>query len=133
MNRAFTFAGMSALGLLALGLLAPQRAAAQDPVLTPIIAGEAAPIIIGAVTPKPKPGTQKFQGYVVHANSVQVTVRSRDDARSIETFTLNENAAAKMQKVIDKGGYQYGDKVTVYYDTQTRKALNFKGRPSRPL
>jgi hypothetical protein len=46
---------------------------------------------------------------------------------------LSQAAADKMQKIIDSGGYQYGDKITVYYDTQSLQALKFKGKPSRPL
>jgi len=133
MKRALAFTELSALGLLALCVVMPPPAAAQDPILTPVIAGTAAPIIVQAITPKPKPGTEKFEGYVVNANSVQVTVRSRNDERAIQTFALNESASARMQKVIDRGGYQYGDKVTVYYDTKTLKAFKFKGKPSRPL
>jgi hypothetical protein len=133
MKHGLAFTGISSLGLLALSFVAPPRAAAQEPILTPVIAGEAAPIIVQAITPKPKPGTQKFEGYVVNANSVQVTVRSRNDERAIQTFPLNDGASTKMQKVIANGGYQYGDKVTVYYDTKTLKAFKFKGRPSRPL
>jgi len=133
MTKALTCVGLGVAGLCALAFLAPVRAAAQDPILTPVIVGETAPIVVKAVTPKAKPGTQKFQGYVINANSVQVTVRARDNAMKIQTFTLNETTAAKMQKIIDKGGYQHGDKITVYYDTRTQKALKFKGKPSRPL
>lgn len=133
MKRAFSNAGLSALALMALGMLAPW-ATAQDPILTPIIAGEAAPIVVKAVTPKPKAtGVVKFQGYVMHANAVQVTVKAKGGNMTIETFSLNEATSAKMLKIIDKGGYQYGDKITVYYDAQTHKALKFKGKPSRPL
>jgi len=35
---------------------------------------------------------------------------------TIRTFPLSQNASTKMQQIIDKGGYQYGDKVTVYYN-----------------
>jgi hypothetical protein len=52
---------------------------------------------------------------------------------SIRTFTLAESAASKMQQIVDKGGYQYGDKVTVLYDPATQKAIKIKGKPSRPL
>jgi hypothetical protein len=38
-----------------------------------------------------------------------------------------------MQQIVDKGGYQYGDKVTVYYDPATMKAAKFKGKPSKPI
>ena len=133
MTSLFAKAGMSAVGLLALSFLAPSRAAAQDPILTPVIVGEAAPIIVNAVKPKPKPGQQKFQGYVLHANTAQVTVKARGDDQSIQTFPLSQVASQKMQRIIDNGGYQYGDKVTVYYDTQSHQALKIKGKPSRPL
>ena len=133
MKRAFANAGMSALGLLALSFLAPSRSAAQDPILTPVIVSEAAPIVVNAIKPKPKPGTQKFQGYFLHANGAQVTVRAKDSEQSIQTFPLSPAAAAKMQRTIDNGGYQWGDKITVYYDTQSHQALKIKGKPSRPL
>jgi hypothetical protein len=38
-----------------------------------------------------------------------------------------------MQKIIDKGGYQYGDKVTVYYEPATSSAIKFKGKPSKAI
>jgi hypothetical protein len=133
MKSVFAYTGMSALGLVAVSLLAPSRAAAQDPILTPIIVSEAAPIIVNAVKPKPKPGVQKFEGVFLHANIAQVTVKARGDDPTIQTFPLSQVAADKMQKIIDNGGYQYGDKITVYYDTQSHQALKIKGKPSRPL
>ena len=134
MNSRIRSAGFGALALLAIGIVATPRAAAQDPIVTPIIAAEAAPIISKIVTPKPKnPGTQKFQGYVMHANNAQITVRAKGDDLGIQTFPLNEDVSAKMQKIIDKGGYQYGDKVTVLYDPSTSRALKVKGKASRPL
>jgi hypothetical protein len=109
------------------------RAAAQDPVtLAPIIADTAIPIIVNAVKPKPT-GLVKFEGFVMHANPAQVTVKAKGNDMAIQTFSLSEQAAAKMQGIIDKGGYQYGDKITVYYDPQSLKAMRFKGKPSRPL
>jgi hypothetical protein len=38
-----------------------------------------------------------------------------------------------MQQIVDKGGYQYGDKVTVLYDPTSQKALSVKGKPSKPI
>ena len=102
--------------------------------MTPIIVSEVAPIVVKAITPKPKPtGLQKFQGYIVHANVVQVTVRAKGDDLAIQTFPLSQPLAAQMQKIVDTGGYQYGDKITVYYDPQSRTAVKIKGKPSRPL
>ena len=133
MKKAFAYSWISALVVLGVALLTASRAAAQDPILTPVIVGEAAPIVVKAITPKPKPGVQKFQGLFLNANNAEVTLKQRGNETAIQTFPLSEVAAAKMQKIIDKGGYQYGDKVTVYYDSQTHKALKFKGKPSRPL
>ena len=134
MKMAFSFAGLSVLGLIALGILAPQRAAAQDPIVTPVIAGEAAPIVAKVITPKHKnTGLEKFQGYFLNGNIAQVTLKAKGNDMAIQTFPLAEKASAKMQTIIDKGGYQYGDKITVYYDPQTHQALKFKGKPSRPL
>ena len=121
--------------LVLLGTMGVSRAAAQDPIVTgPIIASEAAPIIIAAVKPKPKPtGLSKFEGTVLNANSVQITVKSLGNDLSIQTFPLSEAASAKMQVIIDKGGYQYGDKVKLEYDPQSLKVVKFKGKPSKPL
>jgi len=133
MKNVVPLAGLSVLGIVALASL-PPRAAAQDPILTPIIINEAAPILVKAITPKKKDlGTQKFQGFFLNANPVEVTVKAKGNDMAIQTFSLSQAASEKMQKIIDKGGYQYGDKITVYYDAQTRKALKFKGKPSRPL
>ena len=118
--------------LMAAAVFCPP-AAAQAPV-APIIVDTAVPIVVNAVKPKPKPtGTVKFEGYVMHANVAQVTVRAKGNDMAVETFALSQPVAAKMQQVIDKGGYQYGDKVTVYYDAETRQAVKIKGKPSRPL
>lgn len=135
MKRIFSTASVCAAGVALLGSISAPRAVAQDPVVVPIIAAEAAPIVVKAVTPKPKqpPGTLKFQGYVMNANIAQVTVRAKGSDMAIQTFTLSPPVAAKMQKIIDNGGYQHGDKITVYYDPQTRKAVKIRGKPSRPL
>jgi hypothetical protein len=110
-------------------------AAAQTPVTVPIIVAEtAAPIIVGAVKPKPKPtGLDKFEGFVMNANNAQITVRAKGNDLAIRTFPLSQAASDKMQKIIDKGGYQYGDKVTVYYVPATSQAMKFKGKPSKPI
>jgi hypothetical protein len=108
-------------------------AAAQSPI-TPIIIDTAVPIIINAIKPQPKAtGLGKFEGYVQNANIAQITVRARGNDLAIQTFPLSEAASAKMQQIIDKGGYQYGDKVTILYDPATLKAMQIKGKPSKPI
>jgi len=132
MRKFLHLGGITTLGLLALATLGASRASAQDPILTPILVDTAVPIIVNALTPKPS-GLVKFQGFVMHANGAQVTVRAKGDDRTIRTFSLSQPAATKMQQILDKGGYQYGDKITVYYDPQSLQAVKFKGKPSQPL
>jgi hypothetical protein len=105
---------------------------AQVPAVVPIVADTAVPIIINAVKPKPT-GLAKFEGTVMHANIAQITVRAKGNDLAIRTFPLAETATTKMQQIVDKGGYQYGDKVTVLYDPASLKAVKIKGRPSKPL
>ena len=109
----------------------PARAQAAA---APIIVDTAVPIIVKAVKPKPKAdGLAKFEGFVMHANIVQITARTKGNEMSIQTFSLSQEASVKMQQLVDKGGYQYGDKVTIYYDPATMKASRFKGKPSKPI
>ena len=132
-----TLANIAVLGLPTLvmaGLFgAPVRA--QSPAtVVPIVVDTAVPIIVSAVKSKSKTvGLGKFEGYVMHANIAQITVRAKGNDMSLETFTLSQVAATKMQTIVDKGGYQYGDKVTVYYDPTTKQALKVKGKPSKAI
>lgn len=121
------------LAAVVLASLCGPAARAQGPeVLAPIIANTAVPIVVNAVKPKPS-GLAKFEGFVMHANAVQITVRAKGNDMSIQTFALSEAAGAKMRETIDKGGFQYGDKVTVLYDPSSLKAVKVKGKPSPAL
>ncbi len=89
---------------------------------------------MNAIKPNPKTaGMGRFEGYVMHANIAQITVRAKGSDMSLQTFTLSEHVSAQMQTIVDKGGYQYGDKVTVYYDPTSLKALKIKGKPSKAI
>jgi hypothetical protein len=106
---------------------------AQGPV-SPIIVDTAVPIIINAIKPKPNAtGLARFDGYVQNANIAQITLRARGNDMALQTFPLSEAASLKMQQIIDRGGYQYGDKVTIFYDPATLKAMQIKGKPSKPI
>ena len=136
MNGLGKVAGLGLPGLLALtGFFCP-LAAAQDPVITPIIVdtavSTAVPIVVKAIKPKPSKWA-KFQGTVMHANIVQITARAKGNDLGIQTFALSEKVSAKMQQIIDKGGYQYGDKVKLEYDPQSLRVVKFKGKPSKSL
>lgn len=120
---------------LILGAIFGAPVEAQAPaVVDPIVIDTAVPIVINAVKPKSKTaGLGKFEGYVMHANIAQITVRAKGNDLGIETFALSQQMSAKMQTIVDKGGYQYGDKVTIYYDPTTKQALKIKGKPSKPV
>jgi hypothetical protein len=123
----------ASLAILAAAAFSSAPVRAQGPgVIAPIVVDTAVPIIVNAVKPKPT-GLGKFEGFVMHANIAQITVRAKGSDLTIQTFTLSQVAAAKMQVIVDKGGYQYGDKVTIFYDPTTYQAINFKGKPSKPI
>ena len=129
-----TTAGLALAAVLSTaGFMCPS-AAAQVPVVAPIVVDTAVPIVVSAIKPKPKAnGLAKFQGFVMHANIAQITARTKGNDLAILTFPLSQQASAKMQQIVDKGGYQYGDKVTIYYDPATMQVANFKGKPSKPI
>lgn len=132
MKRYWLLAGIWAGALLLAAGPASESVAAQVPVVTPIVVDTAAPIVVKAVRPK-KSGLEKFEGYVMNANIAQITLRAKGDDMAIRTFALSQAASEKMQKIVDQGGYQYGDKVTVYYNPATKQAMKFKGKPSKPI
>ena len=124
--------GVVVLSLATAGILCP-RATAQSPAtVVPIVVDTAVPIIVNAVKPKPS-GLSKFEGFVMHANTAQITVRAKGNDMAVRTFALSEQLSPKMQAIVDKGGYQYGDKVTIMYDPVSLKAVKLKGKPSRAL
>jgi hypothetical protein len=115
-----------------------EPARAQSPAtVVPIVVDTAAPIVVSTVNAlKPKPkntGLGKFEGYVMHANIAQITVRAKGNDMSLQSFSLSQQASMQMQTIVDKGGYQYGDKVTIYYDPTNLQAIRIKGKPSKAI
>jgi hypothetical protein len=124
-----------ALATLLLAGFGACTARAQDPTtIIPIVTDLTRPIVMTGTKPQTTPtGLAKFEGYVMHANIAQITVRALGNDLAIQTFPLSQAASQKMQQIIDKGGYQYGDKVTVLYDPTTHQAAKIKGKPSKAL
>src|SRR5579863_2725198 len=123
-------AKIAVLGLpaLVMGAFFSTPARAQTPAtVVPVVVDTAVPIIVNtvnAVKAKSRPaGTGKFEGYVMQANIAQITVRAKGNDMSLETFTLSQAVATQMQAIVDKGGYQYGDKVTIFYDPTSKQAV----------
>jgi hypothetical protein len=134
MKALIKIAVLSAAALVAAGVFSTPVRAQLPEIIKPVVIDTAVPIIVNTIKPKSKTdGLGKFEGYVMHANTAQITVRARGNDMSMQSFALSERASAEMQTIVDKGGYQYGDKVTVYYDQTSLKALKVKGKPSRPL
>lgn len=123
-------AGLAApAALMAAAFFCPPAAAQA-----PVVVDTAVPILINAVKPKPKAnGLVKFEGFVTNANIAQITAKQKGNELTIQTFPLSQQASSKMQQIVDKGGYQYGDKVTIYYNPSTMQAIKFKGKPSKPI
>lgn len=123
-------------GVAASLLIAAAPAGAQVPAVVAGPAAEAAvdiakPIVVKVL--KPKTSLAEFKGTVVNSNRAQITVRARDNAMVLRTFPLSPQLAEAMQKVMDRGGYQYGDKVTVQYDATSGVAKKILGKPSKPV
>jgi hypothetical protein len=119
---------------LAVSGLSCVSARAQSPAtVVPVVVDTAIPIVVNAVKPKQPAGTAKFQGLVMHANTAEITARAKGNETAIMTFSLSQAASAKMQQIMDKGGYQYGDKVTIFYDPATQQVVKFTGKPSKPI
>jgi hypothetical protein len=82
------------------------------------------------------PNTQKlkFRGQVVNETSKFITVRSSDPdhLNELRTFTFSPELQPKMQSILDAGGYQSGDRVTVTFFAGSTVALKISGKPSKP-
>jgi hypothetical protein len=118
--------------VLAAAFISLGAAAANAQVPAPVVEA-AVPIIVETIKPHKGPQPPKFEGTVINATVAQITVRAKGNDMAIQTFPLAPEASAKMLQIIDKGGYQYGDKVTVFFDPDSKKALKVKGKPSKAI
>lgn len=81
----------------------------------------------------PKKKIAKFKGEVLSMTSVQIIVRSQANERVIRTFTYTPEVREKMQQIIDRGGYQHGDRVEIHHEPGSDVAVKITGKPSKPL
>jgi hypothetical protein len=68
---------------------------------------------------------------VLHADANSMVVSEQGNERVIHTFTYSDKVKTQMQKIIDKGGYQYGDKISIRYALGGTVALKIHGKPSK--
>ena len=80
----------------------------------------------------PSPRIIKTQFLVVRMSPQLLQVRSVANGRELHTFTYAPDLRTKMQGIINAGGYQYGDKVTIWHKADSDVALKIKGKPSKP-
>jgi hypothetical protein len=101
------------------------------------VAGAAsfAPQASAQSAPAPAPEAEKpikVRFEVVRMLYQSLQVRSLADIRELHTFTYSPAIRDKMQNIFNAGGYQYGDKVVVWYKRGEDVAFKIKGKPSKP-
>jgi hypothetical protein len=72
-----------------------------------------------------------MKGEVIHADANEMVVREEQNGMMVHTFTYAPALQARMRQISDNGGYQYGDKVKIRYQTGQTVALKIHGRPSK--
>lgn len=112
-------------------------------VLLAVVSGLAAPSVSAQVTTSQtvtvKPKTVKppkvkldiFKGEVIRMNTVSIIVRDPKNSYIVRTFTFSPGVAKKLQPLIDKGGYQSGDRVTIKYAAGSTVAQSISGKASK--
>jgi hypothetical protein len=114
--------------LAALAALAAGLAFCATPARAQI--GGTPPIVVKEKPPKPV----WMKAVVIRADARTIMVREEENSLMIHTFTYSQKAREKMEKILDGGpGFQSGDKVKILHLPDTNEALDFKGKPSKPL
>jgi hypothetical protein len=118
--------GAATLALMMLGLLfQPAHAQVQS-----------APIAVKKTGSKNASTAAKeswLKAEVIHADANSIIVREQANGMMVHTFTYTAELRPQMQKLVDQGGYQYGDKVQILYQNGQTVALKVRGKPSKPL
>ena len=137
MKKFSIFAGL--LALAAALTLTPGSARAQAPVAA---AAAAASVVSPVITrvydvvtrrqPTPE-GSEWLKAEVVHADAVTLIVRERENGYAVHTFNFSPELQPKMQAMLDKGGFQYGDRVSILFMPGQTVALRVHGKPSKSL
>src|SRR5487761_828521 len=105
-------------------VLAAPRASAQ------VTTGKTITVKRKSVKP-PKPKMDTFKGEVIRMNTVSIIVRDPKNSYIVRTFTFSPALAKKLHTLIDQGGYQSGDHVTIKYARGTEVAQTIKGKASK--
>lgn len=95
----------------------------------PVASAQVSPVVMAKQTSQ-KPVWLKVE--VVRFDQRSLTVRVPGQETRILTFTYAASAQPQVQKVLDKGGYQYGDAIKIRYIPGTSIALRIHGKASKP-
>jgi hypothetical protein len=128
-----TLAGSLALATSLTFFVCPARAQVAESAASAV----AAPIvtkIFNAVLPQGTPKNSSWmKAEVVRADSNSIIVREKKNEMAIHTFNFSPEMRDKMQAILDRGGFQYGDKVSILFMPGQTVALRIHGKPSKPL
>lgn len=111
-------------------ILWPCASLAALPAQSQVKTGKTITVKVKAPKP-PKPKIEKFKGQVIRMNTVSIIVRDEKNSYIVRTFTFSQALAKKLQTLIDRGGYQPGDRVTIFYPVGSTVAQSIKGKPSK--
>lgn len=90
------------------------------------------PIVVKAKTVRPpKQKIETFKGQVIRMNTVSIIVRDPKNSYIVRTFTFSPELTKKLQALMDRGGYQPGDNVTISYEAGSTVAQSIKGKASK--
>jgi len=70
---------------------------------------------------------------VIHVDSNSMVVREQANGMMIHTFTYTPELQTQIQRILNQGGYQYGDKIKILYQQGQTVALKVRGKPSKAL
>ena len=106
-----------------------EAAAAAASVVVPVVVK-----VVDTITRQKTPeGSSWLKAEVIHADSQTIIVRERQNGMMIHTFNFSPDLKDRMQAILDNGGFQYGDKVSVLFMPGQTVALRIHGKPSKPL
>jgi hypothetical protein len=127
----FTLALAAALAVGSVPARAQGLETAAKAIAVPIVTK-----IINTVLPQtqstPK-GSNWMKAEVIHADSQSIIVREQQNGMMIHTYNFSPELKDKMQAILDRGGFQYGDKVSILAMPGETVALRIHGKPSKPL
>jgi hypothetical protein len=122
-------AGALALSSIPAHAQVAEAAAAAANVVAPVVVK-----VVDTVTRRKTPeGSSWLKAEVVHADSHTIIVREQKNGMAIHTFNFAPELQDKMQAILDRGGFQYGDKIGILYMPGQTVALRIHGKPSKPL